>query len=419
MKDIILFLGNPGTGKSTLVNCHAGKVLFKAGTSFGSGMTAMLHEKEGEGVTYMDTPGLADEKLEKAAAAAITTALQKTGSYRIFFMVRLNEGRVVQEDIQTIQRVMTSIHVGVDESLSFAVIVNKVDEEDYDELVEGQPGFNAESRTLVLASINAGKFTTTSIFFLKKMRALARKSNATTTLPQDFLNFVKNAPKIVIEDKKQITAVTTDEEDKRKLREEIAAMCKGMTDMTEATKRMAEVNEAAEAARRIEREQEAARRKEREQEARETAKLMARLHDMQEAASKTNAIAESKRLKRAYGNGISFEFVISNKSKTHPLTKKSVNISSGKDTSDAYVKFPSSVAPMSSEAGFHAKRDGAAVGSEGTMTYDINGAWFYIKWSNPYIGAFSAKVTVQSNKGFDVESETRDGFLHAIVKDAP
>ncbi|KAG2947741.1 hypothetical protein PC117_g6561, partial [Phytophthora cactorum] len=34
-----LFLGNPGTGKSTLINCLAGAAIFKSGLSYGGGLT--------------------------------------------------------------------------------------------------------------------------------------------------------------------------------------------------------------------------------------------------------------------------------------------------------------------------------------------------------------------------------------------
>ena len=60
-----LFIGNPGVGKSTLVNCLAQKVLFKNGISIGSGMTYQMEKEEHDGIVYMDTPGLADIKLRK------------------------------------------------------------------------------------------------------------------------------------------------------------------------------------------------------------------------------------------------------------------------------------------------------------------------------------------------------------------
>lgn len=38
----ILFVGNPGTGKSTLLNSLVGSAVFKSGVSFGGGLTSYL-----------------------------------------------------------------------------------------------------------------------------------------------------------------------------------------------------------------------------------------------------------------------------------------------------------------------------------------------------------------------------------------
>ncbi|ETI30171.1 hypothetical protein L914_06786 [Phytophthora nicotianae] len=47
----------------------------------------------------MDTPGLADRSIQEKAAAAITEALKQTGTFKLFFMVRLENGRVVVNDV--------------------------------------------------------------------------------------------------------------------------------------------------------------------------------------------------------------------------------------------------------------------------------------------------------------------------------
>ena len=97
-----LFIGNPGVGKSTLINCLTQKNLFKSGVAIGGGLTTQLQQEKHGDVVYMDTPGLADVQLRKAAAKAITEALKKNGIYKIFFVITLEAGRVRPVDLATI-----------------------------------------------------------------------------------------------------------------------------------------------------------------------------------------------------------------------------------------------------------------------------------------------------------------------------
>ena len=89
----VLFVGNPGVGKSTMLNCImnlrclenlSNENKFKSGLSYGSGMTFQLDIKKLDDVTYMDTPGLEDTKKRKEAAQAITEALKKVVTIRLY-----------------------------------------------------------------------------------------------------------------------------------------------------------------------------------------------------------------------------------------------------------------------------------------------------------------------------------------------
>lgn len=128
--DYRLFIGNPGTGKSTLTNCIARSLLFKSGLGFGSGITFQFDKKKCDGVTYLDTPGLADITLRKQAAAAITKALKQNGTYQVFFVITLEAGRLRTEDVLTIKLVLESSPA----LKYFSLIVNKLSERAYKHL---------------------------------------------------------------------------------------------------------------------------------------------------------------------------------------------------------------------------------------------------------------------------------------------
>merc|ERR1712107_927651 len=97
----LVMVGNPGTGKSTLLNGLIGKYEFKSGVSFGKGLTSRLDKHEHNNVVYMDTPGLADTEMREEAATAIHEAMMQGGNYKIIFVVNLEAGRVSPEDVTT------------------------------------------------------------------------------------------------------------------------------------------------------------------------------------------------------------------------------------------------------------------------------------------------------------------------------
>ena len=119
----IIAVGNPGAGKSTLLNSLGGEVLFKSGLNMGNGLTYKLDEGINENGHFLDTPGLADEKLRKAAGGAISEGLRMGGQFKVLFFVTEQRGRVVQQDATTMQLV----HEAAPEIKShYGIIVNMV-----------------------------------------------------------------------------------------------------------------------------------------------------------------------------------------------------------------------------------------------------------------------------------------------------
>ena len=120
-----IVLGNPGTGKSSIMNALAGDALFESGlpTSFGHGLTYNLNKLGRNGIEYIDTPGLADKLLRERAARDISDELKKGGHYKILFVIRQQYGRPVEEDITTAKLILEA---APEIKSNFGIIINMV-----------------------------------------------------------------------------------------------------------------------------------------------------------------------------------------------------------------------------------------------------------------------------------------------------
>ena len=122
----IIAIGNPGAGKSTMLNALAEEHLFKSGVSFGGGLTEALHkEKSKKGQIFYDTPGLADPCLRQQAAVAIRDALREGGPYKLLFFLSANSGRLVEQDLTTMKLVLDACEEAKDQ---YGIVINQIPE---------------------------------------------------------------------------------------------------------------------------------------------------------------------------------------------------------------------------------------------------------------------------------------------------
>lgn len=124
----LVMIGNPGTGKSTLLNTYAGVHLFDTGPSgTGTGITFQLGRKPHNGRWFMDTPGLADLNLRKQAAEAINKALECGGTFSVVFVLSTEEGRIRPDDLTTMNLVFAAVNSKQRQITQdgYAILVNK------------------------------------------------------------------------------------------------------------------------------------------------------------------------------------------------------------------------------------------------------------------------------------------------------
>lgn len=198
-KKHILFIGNPGVGKSTLLNCIMQRQrksdeisFFKSGLSFGRGLTSELGEQIVCGINYMDTPGLQDVKMRKQAARSITNALKKGGKYKLVFVITLESGRVRPADMSCMQMVLNSTNNQAD---SYGVVINKLTNQTYKNLMENQ----AQGVLAQIKQINKISYNLHSLF-LPNIESLDDENDAVVAIP-DLINFLDEVPFVEINSK--------------------------------------------------------------------------------------------------------------------------------------------------------------------------------------------------------------------------
>jgi small GTP-binding protein len=119
----VIIVGNPGTGKSALINTILKKKVSKSGLNIGTGLTCDLSLHHLNGINFIDTPGLSDISKRVHAAQQIQKALEYKASYKILFVLTVESTRLREDDINTIKTVMDAI---IAPNKTFTIIINKL-----------------------------------------------------------------------------------------------------------------------------------------------------------------------------------------------------------------------------------------------------------------------------------------------------
>lgn len=237
-----LFIGNPGTGKSTLINGLCGEVVMDARVSFtGRGITYKFNSRMVDGVgRVMDTPGLADDDLKHQAAKAIEQALKSGGFFRIFFVLTEVSGRIRPEDKTTMKLILDAAPT----LTRYSIIVNKVHSNWKNTLLQNEAYFT-DFCTYLLEGLPRA---TMSFYFMEKMDKLDYKDNVEYEAPLEIAAFIKSAPGMEIkqEDVGEVKADAMEylkrefeeqykklDEDKKLLEEKTRAIQKAMAQQAE------------------------------------------------------------------------------------------------------------------------------------------------------------------------------------------
>lgn len=202
----IIMAGNPGAGKSFLLNSLSGSILFPSGISLVDGKTKNFCTRTRNGCKFSDTPGLDDYNSRQRAAGEISKALRQGGTFKLIFVTTLEEGRVRPADVTTINlvlRAIESVAANHDVTGRFSVLVNKCSPRimkmmEKKNNIERVRGVYSKSKRVE------------HLGFLPRREDAFDGDNVLVTCPEDLQQFIEKAPDINIPVKSDVKVCTDD-----------------------------------------------------------------------------------------------------------------------------------------------------------------------------------------------------------------
>lgn len=124
----VILVGNPGVGKSLILNAVIGYSFFRSGVCLGTGLTRTLDVfRTPDGTHYIDTPGLDDVSSRDFSATELSRALSLNGHCKLVFVCTLEDGRIRPSDMTTLRLIIDAVrNTGANPNGRYAIIINKV-----------------------------------------------------------------------------------------------------------------------------------------------------------------------------------------------------------------------------------------------------------------------------------------------------
>ena len=210
-KEIIVFLGNPGRGKSTLLNQVLGKHVFDAGYGV-KGVTTVASSVMFGNVTYTDTPGLNDAQKEQRERSAeeVKRVMDEGGAYRFFFVLNTTRaGRADKTDLTLVSNVAnTLLQVIPKDKLSYSIIFNQIRKRD-------------KKEELKECFTQAVQFPAHDFFWFEELDDFEDNDIIDNEQVKQLRDFIEKAPRVTLKPN-SVPLITTDQEKLDKIEEEYA-----------------------------------------------------------------------------------------------------------------------------------------------------------------------------------------------------